>query len=61
MRARLGGILAQARSADILPWDRSQVRLYRTIVAQMMLWLPDDEAAQWRLDFEAELERLEAA
>jgi len=24
----------------------------------MVLWLPDDEAAQWRFAFEAELERL---
>lgn len=61
VRARLDGILSQARSAATLPWDRAQVRLYRTIVPQMTLWLPDDEAAQWRFDFETELERLEAA
>ena len=61
VRARLEGILAQARAAETLPWDRAQVRLYRTIVPQMTLWLPEDEAAQWKLDFETELERLEAA
>ena len=60
VRARLNGILAQARAADILPWDRTQLRLYRTIVPQMTLWLPDDEAAQYRFDFESELERLAA-
>jgi len=27
----------------------------------MTLWLPEDEAAQFRLEFEAEMARLEAA
>jgi hypothetical protein len=30
-------------------------------VPQMTLSLPDEEAAQWRLDFEAEMARLEEA
>ncbi len=60
VRARLKAIVAEARAADVLPWDREELRLYRTIVPQMTLWLPDEEAAQWRLDFEAELERLAA-
>lgn len=60
VRARLKAIVAEARAADILPWDREQLRLYRTIVPQMTLWLPQDEAAQWRFDFESEMERLEA-
>ncbi len=60
VRGRLEAILAQARAADVLPWDRNEVALYRTIVPQMVLWLPDEEAAQWRFDFEAELERLAA-
>ena len=60
VRARLEAILAQARAADAVPWDRNQLRVYRTIVPQMTLWLPEDEAAQWRLDFETELERLAA-
>ncbi len=61
VRARLNDILAQARAAENLPWNRAEVRLYRTIVPQMTLWLPDEEAAQWRFMFESELERLEAA
>ena len=61
VRARLERILIEAREARTLPWDRAQVRLYRTIVPQMTLWLPEDEAARWRFDFEAELERLLAA
>ena len=60
VRARLQAIVAEARAADVLPWNRNRLALYRTIVPQMVLWLPDDEAAQWRFDFEAELERLAA-
>ena len=58
VRARLEKIVAEARAAASLPWDRATLRLYRTIVPQMTLWLPDAEAAQWRLAFEAEVARL---
>jgi hypothetical protein len=61
VRARLRRILGEARAARTLPWDRSRADLYRTIVPQMTLSLPEEEAAQWRFDFEAEMERLEAA
>lgn len=59
VRARLQGIIAEARASAMLPWDRAQLRLYRTIVPQMTLWLPVDEAAEWRMAFETELDRLE--
>jgi hypothetical protein len=59
VRARLNRILSEARAAATLPWDRSRTNLYRTIVPQMTLWLPDEEAAQWRLAFEAEMARFE--
>lgn len=61
VRARLEAILSEARAADTMPWTGADLRLYRTIVPQMTLWLPDDEAARWRFDFAAELERLQAA
>ncbi len=61
VRGRLEKILAEARAAASLPWDRATLRLYRTIVPQMTLWLPEDEAARWRLDFAGEVERLEQA
>jgi hypothetical protein len=61
VRAELQAILAQARAARVLPWDSRRARLYKTIFPQMTLWLPDEEAAQLRFDFEAELKRLEAA
>jgi len=61
VRARLNKILAEARAAQKLPWEPATVSLYRTIFPQMTNWLPEDEAAQLRFEFEAELARLEAA
>jgi hypothetical protein len=61
VRARLHRILAEARAAQTLPWEPTRVSLYRTIVPQMTLWLPEDEGAQLRFEFETELARLEAA
>ena len=51
-------ILAEARADERMPWDSARYRLYATIFPQMTLWLPDVEAAQLRLEFEAEMERL---
>lgn len=61
VRLRLHKLLAEARAADTLPWPQRKAALYRTIFPQMANWLPDEEAAQLRLAFEAELVRLEAA
>ena len=61
VRRRLEKILAEARAAQKLPWEPTTVSLYRTIFPQMTHWLPDDEAAQLRFEFETELARLEAA
>ena len=58
VRARLYKILGEARSARRLPWEPTRVSLYRTIFPQMTLWLPDDEGAQLRFEFETELVRL---
>jgi hypothetical protein len=58
VRARLYKILAEARGAQQLPWEATRVSLYRTIFPQMTLWLPEDEGAQLRFEFETELERL---
>lgn len=59
VRARLHKLLGEARAAQTLPWDRSTLSLYRTIFPQMSLFLPEDEGAQLRLAFEAELARLQ--
>jgi len=61
VRARLHKILAEARSAEIIPWEASRASLYRTIFPQMTQWLPEDEGARLRFEFETELARLEAA
>jgi hypothetical protein len=61
VRARLHKILAEARAAQTLPWEPTRLSLYRTIFPQMTNWLPDEEGAQLRFAFEAEIKRLEAA
>jgi hypothetical protein len=61
VRAELYKILAEARAAQKLPWEPKTVLLYRTIFPQMTNWLPDEEGAQLRFEFEAEIKRLEAA
>jgi hypothetical protein len=61
VRAELHKILAEARAAQKLPWGPKTVLLYQTIFPQMTNWLPDEEGAQLRFAFEAEIKRLEAA
>ena len=61
VRRELLRILGEARAASQLPWDRRRENLYRTIFPQMTAWLPEEEAAQLRFEFETELARLDAA
>jgi hypothetical protein len=61
VRRRLEKILAEARAAQKLPWEPTTVSLYRTIFPQMTNWLPEEEGAQLRFEFETELARLQAA
>jgi ribosomal protein S12 methylthiotransferase accessory factor YcaO len=61
VRARLRGILAEAKAAKFVPWDAARLSLYRTIFPQMANWLPDKEAKRLRREFEKQLARLEAA
>jgi hypothetical protein len=61
VRARLHKILAEAREAEKLPWDRDKLLVYRTIFPQMAGWLPEEEAAQLRFEFDTEIARLKAA
>ncbi len=61
VRAELHKILAEARAATTMPWDARRAALYRTIFPQMTNWLPEEEGAQLRFEFEAEIERLKAA
>lgn len=61
VRARLHKILAEARNAEKLPWDRDKLLVYQTIFPQMARWLPEKEAAKLRVEFDAEMARLKAA
>ncbi len=61
VRARLHKILAEARAADKLPWDPDKLLVYRTIFPQMVGWLPEEEGAQLRFEFDSEMARLKAA
>ena len=61
IREKLNALLAQARSADSMPWTPRKLLFNRTVFPQMTDWLPDEEAAQLRFEFEEELRRLEAA
>jgi hypothetical protein len=54
-------ILAEARAAQTFLWEPTRVSLYRTVFPQMTLWLPDEEGAQLRFEFEAQIARLQAA
>lgn len=59
VRARLHKLLAEARAAKKLPPEK--MSLYRAIIPQMTTWLPEEEGAQLRFEFDAELKRLAAA
>jgi hypothetical protein len=61
VRARLLKILAEARASEKLPWDQDRLLVYRTIFPQMASWLPEEEGAQLRFEFDAEMARLKAA
>lgn len=61
VRAQLLRILAEAKAAKTLPWEPRKAALYQTIFPQMTRCLPDDEGAQLRFEFEAQLVRLQAA
>jgi hypothetical protein len=61
VRARLQKILAEARAAQAMPWEPTQLSLYQTIFPQMTDFLPKDEGAQLRFSFEEELRRFKAA
>lgn len=61
IRLRLHALLEKARTAEKMPWPEREARMWQTVFPQMTNWLPDNEAAQLRLEFETELERLKAA
>ena len=41
----------EARAAEKLPWDADRLLVYRTIFPQMAGWLPEEEGAQLKFEF----------
>ena len=60
MRAHLHEIVETARKSSSMRWDERKVGFYRTVVPQMVRWLPEQEAEAIKRDFDRELSRLEA-
>ena len=61
MRAKLHTLLAEARAAQTMPWPPVNAKLYRQLFPHMTYWLPEEEGAQLRFEFETEIARLDAA
>jgi hypothetical protein len=61
VRARLSRILGEVRAAEKRPLDKERIVVYRAVVPHMIGWLPAEEGAQLRLEFETELAWLRAA
>lgn len=58
VRRRLRALLETARSAERMPWPERDARMWEMAFPNMANWLPADEAAQLRLEFAQEMERL---
>lgn len=61
VRQKLHRILAEAKAASLRPWSHERLGYHQTVFPQMSRWLPDEEAAQLRFEFEIEIKRLLAA
>jgi len=61
MREFLHRLLAEVRSADTIPWTPMTARFYRGVFPQLTIWLPEEESAQLRREFEIELARLKSS
>lgn len=61
VRRRMLALIAKVRTADRMPWPAREARMWQTVFPNMANWLPVDEAAQLRLEFAREMERLGAA
>ena len=61
VRQKLHRVLGEMRAASAMPFGPRDWQYWRIVAPQMSLWLPEAEAAQFRLDFAAEASRLNAA
>jgi DNA (cytosine-5)-methyltransferase 1 len=57
----VNSLLAEARTAETMPWPPVNAGLYRTLFPQLTYWLPEEEGALLRFEFEIEIARLDAA
>lgn len=60
IRARMIAILAEARSANVLPWSPRELRGHTALFPYMAEWLDEQEGRRLLLDLKIELERLAA-
>lgn len=58
VRRKLLRMLDELRSAEVMPWDYRTQRYNQVVFPQMTNWLPEDEAAEMKRVFAAEIERL---
>ena len=61
IRRKLHLLLDKARSAERMPWNEKNARMWQIVFPQMANWLPDDERDQLRFEFAQEMERLKKA
>ncbi|BDV37726.1 hypothetical protein [Methylocystis bryophila] len=61
VRRRLEAILAEMRGEQKMAWDFSIQLVYQKIFPDMTHFLPEEEGARYRADFEREWMRLETA
>ncbi len=61
VRRRLQTLLDKARAADRMPWPERDAQMWQIVFPNMANWLPDDEAAELRLEFAREMDRLKQA
>lgn len=60
IRALMHEILAEARGAEVVPWNARKLRSNTAMFPYMAEWLKDGEGDQLLLEFKAEMDRLEA-
>ena len=61
VRRRIDRILTQLRAEDsVEDWVHGRASLLRIVFPQLTGWLPEDEAARFDAEFEAEMARLDA-
>lgn len=61
VRQRLNALLEQVRTAKTMPWPEREARMWQTVFPNMANWLPEEEAAQLRLQFSKQIKRLKSA